>query len=248
MSEVASFHLVREDARGALADMAGMVRQGALVRAVPGLRFARRLGTGQGRAMGLQGDLRRWGLFAVWDDEGALDAFTADHPLPRRWRERGVESWSVRLRPLAAHGTWGGVDPFASLDDVAASRLAGEGGPVAVLTRAAVPVRHWRAFYRAVPPVEAHLRAQPGLLEAAGIGEWPVGLLATFSLWRSAEDVDAFAYRDTAHHDVVRATRAGGWFSEALFARFRPYGSTGTWAGIDPLAAARAAPEAGNGS
>ena len=246
MAVTASFHLVRERAGGALVDMAGMVRQGRLEDRVPGLRFARRLGTGSGRAMGLQGDLRRWGLFAVWDDEPSLDAFDAGHPLPRRWRERGVESWSVRLRPLAAHGTWGGTDPFADLDDVAAHREAGADGPVAVLTRATVPVRHWRSFYRAVPPVESHLRAQPGLLEAAGVGEWPVGLLATFSLWRSGDDVDAFAYRDSAHHDVVRATRAGGWFAEALFARFRPYGSAGTWGGSDPLA-----PDAlatGNGS
>lgn len=246
MVATASFHLVRERAGGAVADMAGMVRQGRLQDRVPGLRFARRLGTGRGRAMGLQGDLRRWGLFAVWDDESDLEAFDAGHPLPRRWRERSVESWSVRLRPLATHGTWGGIDPFADLDDVAAHREAAGGGPVAVLTRATVPVRHWSSFYRAVPPVEAHLRAQPGLLEAAGVGEWPVGLLATFSLWRSGDDVDAFAYRDSAHHDVVRATRAGGWFTEALFARFRPYGSTGTWAGTDPLA-----PDAfatGNGS
>jgi hypothetical protein len=247
MAAVASFHLVREGASGALADMAGMVRQGALARQVPGLRFARRLGTGQGRAMGLQGDLRRWGMFAVWDDEPSLDAFLADHPLPRRWHDRGRESWSVRLRPLAAHGTWGGVDPFGDLGPSVPPSTTDE-GPVAVLTRATVPVRHWRAFYRSVPAVEAHLRAQPGLLEAAGVGEWPVGLLATFSLWRSAADVDAFAYRDSAHHDVVRATRAGGWFSEALFARFRPYGSTGTWAGTDPLAAARTAPDDGNGS
>ncbi len=193
--------------------------------------------------MGLQGDLARWALFAVWDDESDLDAFLADDPLARRWRERSAESWSVRLRPLAAHGTWGGTDPFADLDDVAAHRLAAEGGPVAVLTRATVPLRHWRAFYGAVPPVETQLHAAPGLLEVAGVGEWPVGLLATFSLWRSADDVDAFAYRDTAHHDVVRATRAGGWFAEELFARFRPYDSTGTWDGRDPLALG-----AGNGS
>lgn len=250
MPPIASFHIQRESAAGAITTMAGIVGQGRLARRVPGLRFARRLGTGQGRAMGMQGDLRRWALFAVWDDDAALDGFLADDALPRRWRERSLESWSVRLQPLAAHGTWGGADPFTDLDDVAAHRASLAGGPVAVLTRARVPVRHWRAFYRAVPPVEAHLRAQPGLLEATGVGERPVGLLATFSLWRSGDDVDAFAYRDTVHHDVVRATRQGGWFAEELFARFRPYGSTGTWDGADPLAtgAEGRRPAAGNGS
>jgi hypothetical protein len=247
MSVVASFHLNREGPAGALRAMAGMARQGRLARRVPGLRFARRLGTGRGRAMGLQGDPGRWAVFAVWDDEAALDAFLADDPLPRWWQEHSRESWSVRLAPLRVHGTWGGVDPFADLDDLAATRLAAGGGPVAVLTRARVPVRHWRSFTRSVPAVEAHLRAQPGLLEAAGVGEWPVGLLATFSLWRDAAAVEAFAYQGQAHADVVRATRQGGWFREELFARFLPYGSTGTWAGTDPLAGVRRRGD-GNGS
>ncbi len=247
---VASFHLERTSTAGAVRSMAGMVGQERLARQVPGLRFARRLGTGRGRAMGLQGDLRRWATFAVWEDDAALDdAFHAESDVARRWSERSVESWSVRLEPLAAHGRWGGTDPFADLDDVAAHRIARKGGPVAVLTRARVPVRHWRAFYRSVPPVEAHLHAQQGLLQAVGVGERPVGLLATFSLWRSAADVDAFAYDDSAHHEVVRATRAGGWFSEELFARFRPYGSTGTWDGVDPLTSdATTRPGLGNGS
>lgn len=241
MAPVASFHLVRERPLQAATTMAAMVRQDRLAGRVPGLRFARRLGTGRGRRMGLQGDPSRWALFGVWDDEADLDRFLTDDPLARGWRERSRESWSVRLRPLAAHGTWGGVDPLGDLDDVAAHRAAADGGPVAVLTRATVPMRHWRAFHRSVAPVEAQLHAAPGLLEVAGVGEWPVGLLATFSLWRAAEDVDAFAYRGTPHHGVVRATREGGWFAEELFARFRPYGSTGTWDGRDPLGS-------GNGS
>lgn len=246
---VASFHLQRTTTAGALTSMVGMVRQQRLARTVPGLRFARQLGTGRGRAMGLQGDLRRWATFAVWDDDTALDTFLAESAIARRWREQSVESWSVRLQPLAAHGRWANADPFAGLDDVAAHQRALEGGPVAVLTRARIPVRHWPAFYRAVPPVEAHLHAQPGLLQAVGVGERPVGLLATFSLWRTAADIEAFAYLDTVHHDVVRATRRGGWFSEELFARFRPYGSTGTWDGIDPLAlGADGRPDAGKGS
>ena len=232
MGTVASFHLTRYPARHAVGAMAAIATGRRALEAVPGLRFARRLGTGAGSAMGLGADLRRWAMFAVWDGDDALDHFLADSPVADRWRRHGDETWTVRLRPLSAHGAWGGARPLAAPDrDAGAAE-----GPVAVLTRARVGLRHWPAFYRSVPAVEEHLRGQSGLLAVLGIGEAPVGLQATFSLWRSAADVDAFAYQGGPHEDVVRRTRARSWFSEELFARFRPYGSTGTWDGRDPLA------------
>lgn len=247
---VASFHLTRERPLGAVADMVGMLGQGRLAATVPGLRFARRLGTGRGRAMSGRGDLRRWALFAVWDREADLDAFSADHPLARRWQTGSVESWSVRLAPLAAHGNWAGIDVLGGCHRPLDLGSAKEGPePVAVLTRARIPTRHWRSFRRAVPPVAAQLAAAPGLVEVAGVGERPVGLLATFSVWRSGAHADAFAHGPGAHAEVVGSTRRGGWFAEELFARFRPYGSTGTWDGRDPLADALACgPEGGKGS
>ncbi len=222
---VASFTLARYPARRVPRVLASRrPRAGA----TPGLRFVRRLGTGRGAAMGLGGDLRRWATFAVWDDDEAVQ------PLHAAGAE---EAWSVRLAPLGARGSWGGHQPLPD----------GRGttdGPVAVLTRARVRVRSWPAFYRAVPPVEAALHAAPGVLAVVGVGEAPVGLQATFSLWRSTAAMEAFAAAAPGpHRDVARRARAEGWFAEDLFARFRPYASTGTWGGRDPLVGA-----GGNGS
>jgi len=231
MAAVASFHLTRYPARHAPGAMAELAAGGRSLAAVPGLRFARRLGTGRGSAMGLGADLRRWAMFAVWDDEAALDAFWTASPLLRRRHRRGEESWDVGLQPLSAHGSWGGANPLTDLDAGADD----PGAPVAVLTRARIALRHWPAFYRSVPAVEADLRRRPGLLAVVGVGEAPVGLQATFSLWRSAADATDFAYRRSPHEAVVRRTREEGWFTEELFARFRPYRSRGTWDGRDPL-------------
>lgn len=228
MGQIASFHLVRERrGRGALAMLRLATDRPRLSR-TPGLAFWRVLGTGRGTRTGPSADLRRTALFAVWDDESDLDAFLADAAIARRW-SGAEEQWHVRLRGLSGHGRWRGVAVNDGLT------VGSSAGPVAVITRADVRPSAWRAFRRAGPAVDAELQGVDGLLAVVGIGEAPVGRLGTFSLWRSAADVRAFATTMPHHVEVMRRTRRERWYGEELFARFEPYASSGSWGGDDPL-------------
>ena len=199
------------------------------LRGTPGLRFAKLLGTGTGRTFTVRdADPRRWGLLAVWDDEAAAAAFEGS-PVVRRWQRLADEQWSAQLRPLAARGHWAGREPFGR------PRPARWEGPVAAVTRARLVARKAVRFWSAVPPVSADLHESPGLRFALGIGEAPVGLQGTFSVWDSAAALNAFAYDRAPHAAVVRRTEEERWYAEELFARLALISAEGTVTGRDPL-------------
>jgi len=221
-------HVWRVPGRQVPAAVSRLALDRRLLRRTPGLSFAKGMGTGDGRTFTVRdSDPRRWALLTTWQTISAAEGF-ATSPVVLAWSRLAEESWRVDLRPLASRGRWSRQEPFG---DPVPQRWD---GPVAALTRARLVLRRAAAFWRAVPPVSADLQGAPGLRLALGVGEAPVGLQGTFSLWDSASALRRFAYEQPAHVEAVRRTATDGWYAEELFARFAVLASAGTLGGQDP--------------
>lgn len=189
-----------------------------------GARFWKLLGTSAVGTFRLRdADPRHWAALTTWDEDPG-DRFERS-ATARGWDAIATERLVVLLRPLSARGRWAGRRPFG---DPAPRRVP---GPVASLTRARLRPSRARAFWRAVPHVQADLVRSPGLRLALGIGEAPVGWQATFSVWDDTDALTGFAYRREPHVDVVHRTPTEGWFAEELFARFEVVRVSGTYRG-----------------
>lgn len=180
--------------------------------------FYKSLGTGKGETFTpADANTLRWGLIAQVND---MEAF--DHSLVvKRWRKNSVDEFRAVLEPISSHGQWAGKEPFvASVKDWT--------GPVAAITRARIKWHQNFRFWSSVPPVTISLKSAPGLMAAIGIGEAPIGLQGTFSLWESSDAIKNFAYKGAAHQKAIADTATYNWYSEELFARFAVKDMRGT--------------------
>jgi hypothetical protein len=202
-----------------------MGTQRRAVRRLAGLRFAKLMGTGSGETFTMRdADPRHWALLTTWDDQHQADSFTSTS-IARRWQQRCDEHLTVTMRPLVSRGKWSGREPFAVPDTKASP------GPIAAITRARIKPQMWTKFWSSVPPVSLDLHKDPGVVFTLGIGEAPVGLQGTFSIWRDAKAISDFAYRRPAHAEVVRRTHELNWYAEEMFTRFQVMEVTGTYDG-----------------
>jgi hypothetical protein len=179
-----------------------------------GISFSKLLGTGTGKTFTpSDADLLQWGMVVVIDKE-RLAAFD-ESTIIKSWRKRSTSEFRALLSPLSSHGLWSKTEPF-----LPTQALSNPDAQIAAITRARIKWNHNFRFWRAVPPVVTDLNSSPGLIAAIGIGEAPIGLQGTFSLWESSKAIRDFAYKGQAHKVAIEQTASIGWYSEELFARF----------------------------
>ena len=172
--------------------------------------FHKSLGTGKGETFTpADANSLRWGLIAQVQDLEAFDQSL----VVKRWRKRGVQEFRAVLEPISSHGKWAGKEPFVA-------SATNWKGPVVAITRARIKWHQNFRFWSSVPPVTMSLKSAPGLVAAIGIGEAPIGLQGTFSLWESSAAIREFAYKGAAHQKAIADTATYNWYSEELFARF----------------------------
>lgn len=219
---IVTLHVWGISARRIPQALALMARGNGSIRRQPGVTFAKQLGTGGDRFTVTDPDPRHWALLCVWDDDAR--AAEADQlPAVHRWDRIADERWRADLSPLSSHGRWSRQEPFGQLPTP--DRYD---GPVAAITRARLTPRKALTFWRAVPPVATSLRGSTGLLTAFGVGEAPIGLQGTFSLWESAQTLRSYAYDGPAHQSAIERTEREGWYGEELFSRHRVLRTEGT--------------------
>jgi len=172
--------------------------------------FHKSLGTGKGETFTpSDANALQWGLIASVED---IEKFDNSFVI-KRWRKISVSEYRAVLEPISSHGQWAGKEPFVAT-------AKDWDGAVAAVTRARIKWSQNFRFWRSVPPVTISLKSAPGLIAAIGIGEAPIGLQGTFSLWESAAAIREFAYKGAAHQKAIADTSTYKWYSEELFARF----------------------------
>lgn len=197
------------------------------------LLFGKALGTGSGLTFTLRdSDPCHWGLLTVWSDAGAAADFEQHH-LVMAWARCSTERLRIEMSPISARGSWSGATPLSpqhsNLSPEHETQPPAPPLAIAAITRARIKPRFWRTFARSVPEVSTDLHAHDGPLFALGIGEAPIGLQGTFSLWRNHADIDAFAYQRAAHRGVIAETARLNWYAEEMFARLAVTACDGTY-------------------
>lgn len=205
-----------------------MARQA--LKLIKGLKFFKLMGSGAKNGFSIRPDLTSYALLSVWESESDAERFFSESDLFAKFKSHASEYWTLYMMNMKAHGLWSGIKPFEDFQIY-------QGGLIGVITRATIKLKYLPKFWSYVPKVSNKLKTQKGLLFSIGIGEFPLFMQATFSVWEDRTYIQQYAYKSKLHSEVIKKTRELNWYKEELFANFIPYRSVGTWNQKQPLKA-----------
>tara|TARA_B110000091_G_scaffold141840_1_gene151473 strand:+ start:1497 stop:2183 length:687 start_codon:yes stop_codon:yes gene_type:complete len=188
--------------------------------AIDGLTFFKPLGTGSGNGFSIKPDFSTFGFVTVFETEEQANNFTVSNNI-EKYKKTASNFSIVFMKTIKSHGKWSKQNPFKSSKELDKKK------PVAVITRATIKPKLAYKFWKHVPAVSKSMDAYKELLYSKGIGEFPLLMQATFSIWSSADAMMNYAYSNPKHAEMVKKTRELNWYSEELFARFEPYRTEG---------------------
>lgn len=172
------------------------------------------MGTGAGTGFSIWPDFKRYALLLFFDAKESIDNFIVKNEVFNWYIEHASQLLVTVLKPVKGHGKWAGVVPFRYDANSIDSK-----SPIAVITRATIHTKSLFDFWLNVPRVASFMHSAPALHQV-GIGEYPIFMQATFSIWENLEALKNAAYKNTIHADVIRKTRERRWYKEELFAEF----------------------------
>jgi hypothetical protein len=231
-AQVALMSIFRFNIAGSLWGLSQMGIMPRRLRKLKGPEFFKVLGTGGGSGYSSVPGLKKYALLTVWPDkEKALDFFRHSE-IMTSYREKKPEIFSLLLHPLKARGEWSGRNPFQTQNPFPGDL------PIAVLTRASLKWRFIPAFWKRVAGVSKSQASFEGQYFSQGVGERPWVEQATFSIWKTTEEMERFAHRENEFHmDAIRITRKKNGFREEMYARFQVIACHGSMMGENPLPA-----------
>lgn len=194
---------------------------------IDGIGFWKLCGSGTGEGFTPVPNTAVYAILATWDDHDTALRQIRESKLFNRYRARASEDWTLFLTPVSSRGVWSNYAPFDVQQDCGT-------GPIAAMTRATIKPATALKFWKQVPDISAVIGRDPNVLFKIGIGEVPLFHQVTFSIWPDTESMANFARKDGPHARAIKSVRAGDWFKEELYARFRITEELGAWDGQSP--------------
>ena len=171
--------------------------------------------------------LRRFAMFAQWDDASALDRFLDTHALGRRL----ALGWHVRLQYVRRFGH---IAALGALPERVGTWDLDE--PIVAVTLARMRLREVPRFLRWGRPVERLIASHPDALFSTG-AQRPPNTISTFSIWRSVRAMTDMVHgrsdvpNPRVHQLAMAEQRRRDFHHESAFMRFRALSEHGAWQG-----------------